>query len=188
MTQLVIARRDGILREPDGTQHRLYRGRTLADARHPAVVNVPDSWMPVTVDLPVEDTSLGEAGADTAELRARLGDAEAAAESYRVQLARVVALLEERGYMPADTNREGWLVDAIAEAFDELEADDEPAAPAVAPESDAPAPAPEPYADPETPEGRAAIRTWAWANGHDVSERGQLPKAVIEAYLAAHGG
>lgn len=32
----------------------------------------------------------------------------------------------------------------------------------------------------------AAIRTWARENGHEVSERGRIPKAVVEAYQAAH--
>jgi hypothetical protein len=35
-------------------------------------------------------------------------------------------------------------------------------------------------------EHTAAIRTWARENGHDVSERGRIPKAVVEAYQAAH--
>lgn len=37
-------------------------------------------------------------------------------------------------------------------------------------------------ASPET----AAIREWAQANGHKVSERGRIPATVIEAYRAAH--
>jgi len=32
----------------------------------------------------------------------------------------------------------------------------------------------------------AAIRTWARDNGHEVSERGRIPKAVVEAYHSAH--
>ena len=32
----------------------------------------------------------------------------------------------------------------------------------------------------------AAIREWARANGHQVSDRGRIPKAVIEAYQAAN--
>ena len=32
----------------------------------------------------------------------------------------------------------------------------------------------------------AAIRRWARENGHEVSERGRIPKSVIEAYQAAH--
>ena len=32
----------------------------------------------------------------------------------------------------------------------------------------------------------AAIRNWARENGHEVSERGRIPKAVVEAYHAAH--
>lgn len=32
----------------------------------------------------------------------------------------------------------------------------------------------------------AAIRAWAQANGHAVSERGRIPAAVVDAYRAAH--
>ncbi|MDP9777991.1 hypothetical protein J2S58_001614 [Nakamurella flavida] len=35
-------------------------------------------------------------------------------------------------------------------------------------------------------EQTAAIREWARSNGHEVSERGRLSAAVIEAYQAAH--
>ena len=35
-------------------------------------------------------------------------------------------------------------------------------------------------------EATAAIRTWARENGHEVSELGRIPKAVVEAYHSAH--
>ncbi|GGM04221.1 histone-like nucleoid-structuring protein Lsr2 [Nakamurella endophytica] len=35
-------------------------------------------------------------------------------------------------------------------------------------------------------EQTAAIREWARANGHEVSERGRLSAAVLEAFEAAH--
>ena len=31
-----------------------------------------------------------------------------------------------------------------------------------------------------------AIRAWAKKNGHDVSDRGRIPTAVVEAFEAAH--
>ena len=31
-----------------------------------------------------------------------------------------------------------------------------------------------------------AIRNWARENGHEISERGRIPKAVVEAYHAAN--
>jgi|SRR5690242_15715877 len=34
-------------------------------------------------------------------------------------------------------------------------------------------------------EETAAIRNWARANGHEVSERGRIPKAVVQAYQSA---
>jgi hypothetical protein len=49
---------------------------------------------------------------------------------------------------------------------------------------------PAPAAEPVAPPGptNAELREWARANGHDVSDSGPLPKAVREAYDAAHGG
>jgi Lsr2 len=35
-------------------------------------------------------------------------------------------------------------------------------------------------------EETAAIRQWARENGHQVNERGRIPKAVVEAYQAAN--
>jgi Lsr2 len=35
-------------------------------------------------------------------------------------------------------------------------------------------------------EDTAAIREWARQNGHQVSERGRIPKSVLEAYQAAN--
>lgn len=32
----------------------------------------------------------------------------------------------------------------------------------------------------------SAVREWAKANGHNVSERGRVPASVLEAYEAAH--
>jgi hypothetical protein len=31
-----------------------------------------------------------------------------------------------------------------------------------------------------------AIREWARQNGHQLSDRGRIPKSVMEAYQAAH--
>lgn len=31
-----------------------------------------------------------------------------------------------------------------------------------------------------------AIRDWARVNGHEISERGRIPKAVVEAFEAVH--
>ena len=35
-------------------------------------------------------------------------------------------------------------------------------------------------------ENTTVIRSWARENGHVVSERGRIPKAVMQAYQAAH--
>jgi hypothetical protein len=48
-----------------------------------------------------------------------------------------------------------------------------------------------PTPEPEKParssrEETAAIRQWAREHGHEISERGRIPKAVLEAYRAAN--
>src|SRR6185436_3867499 len=43
-----------------------------------------------------------------------------------------------------------------------------------------------PRPQPVDPEQTAAIRAWARQNGHRVSDRGRIAKAVLEAFHAAH--
>jgi hypothetical protein len=184
MTEIYVARRNGILREPDGTLHRLVAGKTLAAGTHPAVTNSPDSWRPMVIELDVD----GEQGpqdteADPALFLERMELAEAERDKLVETLSRVVAVFDQRGLLvDYDRDTEGWLVLAVSKVLEELDeplVDPEPtdAGPVVA--------APE-LADPTTPEGRAAIREWAWANDVEVSEHGTLPKAVVEQYRAAH--
>ena len=45
------------------------------------------------------------------------------------------------------------------------------------------APRPQPLDREQT----AAIRAWARQNGHEVSNRGRIAKAVVDAFQAAHG-
>ncbi len=102
MTEIVVAKRSGVLRAPDGAMYRLKGGATLADARHPAVAGSPDSWRPVAVHLPY----------DGAEEPAPPG---ASAEGMLATLERVVELLDGAGLLPddVDRDREGWLVEAL---------------------------------------------------------------------------
>jgi hypothetical protein len=104
MTDVVIATRSGIVTAPDGSKHRLVRGRTLADARHPAAVAFPEMFAQHTIDLPY-------AGPD---------DAEAERDGYRQQLATIVDAVTVRGLMPADVDMgvEGWLVGVLSELLD----------------------------------------------------------------------
>lgn len=119
MTEIVMACRDGILRAPSGEQFRLVRGKTLADARHPAVVANPDTFMPVQVDISVEDTDPGyledDVAVELAELREKAEAAEAEANDYRAQLVTIADLVMAAGRVPpgTDTDRPGWLADVI---------------------------------------------------------------------------
>jgi hypothetical protein len=184
MTQIMVAQRSGILRAPDGKQYRLVRGQTLADGRHPAVTGSPASWRPMHVELAVDDSA--DCPPDGFDQSDQIAELEETAEQYRSALQAVADLLDERGLLAGvDREQEGWLLDRLGELLP-------PGDPAdVAPVPAAPKPPHAPaaqLADPETSEGRAAIREWAWSHGQNVSERGQLPKAVIDAYRAAHGG
>ncbi|PPK64097.1 Lsr2 family protein [Actinokineospora auranticolor] len=48
------------------------------------------------------------------------------------------------------------------------------------------APAAKPAGDARSKEQTKAIRDWARQNGHDISERGRIPSAVVEAFEEAH--
>lgn len=171
MTEIYVAKRTGILREPDGTQHRLYAGKTLAAAGHPAVTGSPESWRPMAIDLPFGSD-------DEPDDSEELAVVEQQRDSLYATLSRIVAVFDERGLLvDVDRDAEGWLVLAVTKTLDELVAEPaEPEPQVVVPE----------LADPETAEGRQAIREWAWAHDIDVAERGTIPKAVVEQYRAAH--
>jgi hypothetical protein len=114
MTEIVVARRNGVIREPDGTAHRIHRGKTLAHADHPIVTNVPDAWMPMTVEL----TTPGPQDTEQSQ-----------ADHYREQLSEIADVLDEYGFAPVDQDSDGWLVKAVRETLEEL-AGPEPVAPA----------------------------------------------------------
>lgn len=128
MTEIVVSKRDGIATEPNGTKHRVARGKTLADARHPLVVAYPGDWLPMEVALSMPDGVPAGAPSHAELLRrdnddiARLGDelaeAEGAAEGYRKQLSAVVDVLAKHDLVPADAGaRDGWLAEAVEAAL-----------------------------------------------------------------------
>jgi len=128
MTQIVVSKRDGIVRAPDGTKHRVARGKTLADARHPVVEAYPNDWVPMVVELSVDDDGSAATlpGMDATEreelideLRSDVAEAEEVAEHRGAELVRLAEALEGFGYtLPAeDDRRPGWLVDFVLEAL-----------------------------------------------------------------------
>ncbi|GAA2961784.1 histone-like nucleoid-structuring protein Lsr2 [Actinokineospora diospyrosa] len=48
------------------------------------------------------------------------------------------------------------------------------------------APSAKPAGDTRSKEQTKAIRDWARQNGHEISERGRIPSAVVEAFEEAH--
>ena len=130
MTEIVVSRRDGILTAPDGTKHRVARGKTLADAEHPAVLANPGDWVPMVVTLTVGDRPEGAGELDTplgvqheqvAQLENDVAELEETLAQRDAELTRLAEGLGARGIeLPADDEREpGWLVDLVLRLVDE---------------------------------------------------------------------
>jgi hypothetical protein len=126
VTSIVVSKRDGIVKAPDGTKYRVARGKTLADARHPVVEAYPHDWVPMVVALSVEDGAPGSATANSDDLHDRLGQAEndlaeveELAEHRGAELVRLAEGLAGFGYdLPAEADRRpGWLVDLVLDAL-----------------------------------------------------------------------
>lgn len=119
MTEIMVSRRDGIVRAPDGTQHRVHRGKTLADAAHPVVQAYPDDWQPMHVELAVEGARSHDQQVQDDNDIAELEDA---AEGYRTELVRLTDGLMARGVkVPDEADRgPGWLVDLTLAQLDAI--------------------------------------------------------------------
>jgi hypothetical protein len=127
MTDVVIATRSGVVSAPDGSKHRLVRGKTLADARHPLAAAFPELFAPYTIDLPFDDEQHDGPSAEGRDVprapddeRGSLEYFAGLADDYREQLAAVVEVLRAHDALPAEAemNEPGWLARAVAAAFD----------------------------------------------------------------------
>lgn len=143
-SELVVARKDGVLRDPDGIGYRVHKGKTLADADHPAVIANPQVFMPMEIALKVDREEAADVDARVLDdVRADLERAQGDAERYREQLAAIADGLAARGLVDerTDTSYEGWLsavifgaIDGSAAALPTVREEPEPA------EAEAPAP------------------------------------------------
>lgn len=122
MTKIVVSKRDGIVRAPDGTKHRVARGKTLADARHPVVEAYPNDWSPMVVALAVDDPdgdtvlSVSDAHERLVQLENDLAEIEEVAEHRGRELLRLAEALDEGGLVPDPRpSHNGWLVDLVLE-------------------------------------------------------------------------
>lgn len=143
MTQIVVSRRDGILRAPDGTRHRVARGRTLAEADHPAVLANPGDWSPMVVTLttpgrPERSAAALPGGAEVPASHAQveqfendLAELEETLASRDAELGRLVDGLAALGVrLPAEDGRTpGWLVDLVLDTLANATTSAAPAAP-----------------------------------------------------------
>jgi hypothetical protein len=140
--QIVVSRRDGILRAPDGTRHRVARGKTLAHADHPAVLANPRDWVPMVIDLAIDgrpdgapgagiDTPLGVQHEEIVRLENDVAELEETLASRDAELTRLVEGLAELGVaLPTEDDREpGWLVDRVLAALGPVDLRDESAEP-----------------------------------------------------------
>jgi len=121
-SKLMIARRDGTVRNTEtGERYRLLKGRTVADAEHPAVKLYPEAFMPLTVELRVEDeqraVSDPESDGDLAE---ELAEVESERDYAQGVLRGLAEALAERGLVDRDNppNHEGWLAETLLAAID----------------------------------------------------------------------
>lgn len=135
MTEIVVATRDGILRAPDGTQTRMVRGRTLADARHPAVRANPNDFGPVHIELNHEEADPGhledDCAAELAEAKEDARRAAEAAEGYRHQLTTIADTITAAGLVApgVDTDQPGWVAESVRHVVELLSGAPEVAAP-----------------------------------------------------------
>ncbi len=135
MTGIVVSRRDGILRAPDGTKHRVARGKTLADADHPAVLANPQDWIPMTVALTVADRPEAPSGAEVpatheqvAQFENDVAELEETLAQRDAEFVRLVDGLSAAGVtLPAeDDRRAGWVVDLVLDTLGRLGSDSLP--------------------------------------------------------------
>lgn len=101
----VVAKRDGVLKAPDGTRYRMVAGGTLAHRQHPAVIANPQAFVPASIDL---DVTEGSAEADES---AALID-----EAYGY-LNDIANAMHERGLIDETDTEPGWLVRAVRRAI-----------------------------------------------------------------------
>jgi hypothetical protein len=168
MTQIVVSRRDGILTAPDGTKYRVARGKTLAEADHPAVLANPGDWIPMVVTLTLADrpaaAEVPGSHEQVAQFENDVAELEETLASRDAELSRLAEGLESVGILlPAEEDREpGWLVDLALGWIDVNRAsvaaglrggfdDPQPATPA-----QSPVPAGTPVAPPRKPSKRTA--------------------------------
>lgn len=118
MSEIMVARRSGIIRCNDRTAYRLKGGETLAHAAHPAVVDRPEAWRPVEVHLSAAGGAddIPTEGSVTAPLDP---EERAAYEGLLEVLTGVVEELEDAGYpAPPEEDREpGWFAVYVLEAL-----------------------------------------------------------------------
>lgn len=123
MTNLFVSKRDGVVTAPDGTKHRVFRGKTLAEAGHPIVEAYPGDWHPMEVHLSAPGGTHAEqlqGGNDLDELRNELAEVEELAERRGAELQRLAEILAARGYVPTEDEAavQGWVVDLAVRALD----------------------------------------------------------------------
>lgn len=160
-TGIVVSRRDGILRAPDGTKWRVARGKTLADADHPAVLANPRDWVPMVVTLTLGDrpragdfdTPLGVQHERVVQLENDVTELEETLAGRDDELTRLAGGLGALGVrLPAEEGRRpGWLVDLVLDTLANVGAP-----PETAPAAPEPAPAAPPAVAPPRPRKRTS--------------------------------
>jgi hypothetical protein len=185
MAELVIARRSGAVHDPDGNRIFIRAGRTVAEADHPLVLKYPKAFVPVSVTLRTDPSAPSanpspDDNWDPARVRFTEDEngvntiyAEADPETveHADQFRRLAGALRERGALPDHPMTAEEVVDHLVAIVDDCQR---------------PLTAPEPVEGDLGGDNREVRREWARANGFEVADKGRLPRAVEDAYAAAH--
>lgn len=170
MSEVVIARRNGVLTGPEGERIAIRAGRTLADADHPVVALYPKVWIPVNVALRTNRADDGTESPITQLPAPQNAEGEPSEEGeLAAQFRRLAAALRD-----LDALTDGPLTAAEVVEHTVAIVDEWKQRPGGATEQ----------ADERPP--REVVREWAKSQGLRVGDKGRLADSVYAAYDEAH--
>jgi hypothetical protein len=214
-TQVMKAVRSGMIRQGEGRPRMVVTaGKTTAHAGSDIVRDHPHLWAPLEVDHPYtggDDPDGRTVGANPEPRRveadpATAGDFRPGDPVFNDRAGRVFGIAEvateppaseddEVRHVPAPDGADAGEQDPDGDPDEDTEPDvpdgetvgsDAEAAGQGDPDED-PDEDSQTVTDPDTKEGRQAIREWAEDHGFEVHDSGPLPKAVLEAWRKEQG-
>lgn len=182
--EVVVARRNGVVRGPDGERIAIRAGRTIADADHPVVAMYPKAFVPVNVTLRTKPADRDE----LTQLPPAEGVEPTGADPETIELAeqfrRLAAALRGLDVLPDQPLTAAEVVEHTVAIVDDWKRpensrvlNDTPMTHDVDDEGDA---------EPALRPPREQVREWAKSQGLQVGEKGRLSDSVYAAYDEAH--